>query len=368
MRGRTTRGLAAAALAAALGTTTPPSAADARPGGPLTERVSTASDGAQLERASQHAAISDDGRYVAFSTKTSVPEGFPGCERQTYVCLAVKDRDTGRLTRIVNGGGFDWGPPVLSGDGRYVGYTEGTKGSSARVDDLATGRSTPVASAARIQDITSDGRYVLYTSGDDRFVTDRYVYVRDMATGTAERVEGDATTTRFGAASLSADGRFVAYQKKGSGPEGDDVLVEDRATGTTVRADEGLGDSDGQFVRISGDGRRVLFAAAGRTYAYDVRGGTARQVADTPARSASRDARFAVLPQEGTGGERLVLLDVRTGRRTALAPGETRAGAVTVTSGGRAAVFTSTASDLVPGDTNGTADVFVRRLRWRPIR
>ncbi|QCX79346.1 hypothetical protein C9F11_28730 [Streptomyces sp. YIM 121038] len=364
MRGRTTRGLAAAALAAALGTTTPSAAAaDARPGGPLTERVSTASDGAQLERASQHAAISDDGRYVAFATKTSVPEGFPGCEQQTYVCLAVKDRDTGRLTRIVHGGGFDWGPPVLSGDGRYVGYTEGTKGPSARVDDLATGRSTPVASAARIQDITPDGRYVLYTSGDDRFVTDRYVSVRDMATGTAERVEGDATTTRFGAASLSADGRFVAYQKKGSGPEGDDVLVEDRATGTTVRADEGLGDSDGQFVRISGDGRRVLFAAAGRTYAYDVRGGTARQVADTPARSADRDARFAVLPQEGTGGERLVLLDVRTGRRTALAPGETRAGAVTVTSGGRAAVFTSTASDLVPGDTNGTSDVFVRRLR-----
>ncbi|GGR78302.1 MULTISPECIES: hypothetical protein [Streptomyces] len=31
--------------------------------------------------------------------------------------------------------------------------------------------------------------------------------------------------------------------------------------------------------------------------------------------------------------------------------------------GNRYAVFTSTASDLVPGDTNGRTDVFVRRLR-----
>ncbi|QDQ13882.1 hypothetical protein [Streptomyces spectabilis] len=361
MRGPIARVLAAAALAAALAAGAPsPAAADAPPRPPRTERVSTASDGAQLDRASLHAAVSDDGRYVAFSTKASV---LRGCEQQTYVCLAVKDRVTGRLTRIENGGGFDWGPPVLSGDGRYVGHTAGTKGPSIHVEDLAAGTSTLVAPDAQIQAITPDGRYVLYTSGDDRFVTDRYVYVRDMVTGTAQLVEGDADGARFGAASLSADGRFVAYVRRGAGPEGDDVLVEDRTTGERARADTGRGSSDREFVRISGDGRRVLFAAGGRTYEYDVRGRTARQVADAPARSASGDARYAVLVREGTGGARLVLLDVRTGRRTALPPGETRAGAVTVTADGRAAVFTSTASDLVPDDTNGTSDVFVRRVR-----
>ncbi|WP_030688797.1 TolB family protein [Streptomyces sp. NRRL B-1347] len=366
MRGPAARVLAAV-LVAALGA--PAAAAEAPQGKPRTERVSTASDGAQLDRGSLNAAVSADGRYVAFATKASL---FRGCEQQTYVCLAVKDRATGELTRIEGGGGLDWGPPVLSGDGRYVGHTAGTKGPSAHVYDRAAGKSTFVASAARIQAITPDGRYVLYVSGDDRFVTDRYVYVRDMVTGTAERVEGDESTTRFGAAALSADGRFVAYQEKGAGPEGDDVFVEDRTTGERVRADEGLGNSDRGFVRISGDGRRVLFVAGGRTYQYDVRGRTARQIADTPARSASGDARYVVLAA-GTDGEQadgeqadaeqLVLLDVRTGRRTALAPGETRAGAVTVTADGRRVVFTSTASDLVPDDTNGTSDVFVRRVR-----
>ncbi|MEI5101376.1 hypothetical protein RB200_26135 [Streptomyces sp. PmtG] len=364
MPGQTTRALLAAALAAALSAATlSAAAADQRPRQPRTERVSTASDGAQLDRESLRAALSDDGRYVAFSTKASV---LRGCERQTYVCLAVKDRITGRLSWIENGGGFDWGPPVLSGDGRRVGYTEGTKGPSAWVHDLDTGESTRVESSAQIQALTPDGRYVLYTSGDDRFVTDRYVSVRDLTTGTTERVEGDATHTRFGAASLSADGRYVAYVKRGAGPEGDPafaVYVKDRVTGETVRADGGLGAADRHFVQISGDGRRVLFVAEGRTYQYDLRRGTARKVADTPARSASRNARYAALAEGGPGGEHVVLLDVRTGRRTALAPGETRAGTVSVTARGREVVFTSSAPDLVPDDTNGTSDVFVRRVR-----
>ncbi|MER7350489.1 hypothetical protein ABT390_34345 [Streptomyces aurantiacus] len=327
-------------------------AADAR--APRTERVSLAGDGSQFDGPSREAAISGDGRYVAFATKA--PE--LGCHVNVYTCLVLKDRVTGALTEIPNDGDSSWGTPMLSHDGRYVGHTAGTKAPKPWLYDRETGETVKVAGpetsgVGLLLAVTPDGGRAAYTTGD-RFHAAQQLYVRDLRTGANELIDGTTTgADRIGAASLSADGRFLAYRKRSA--DGGDIVVRDRTTGETAQADAGLGAADGEFVKVSENGRRVLFAADGGTYAYDVRAGAPRKVADTPAKSASGDGRHVVLAD----GEALTLLDVRTGRRTPVGPGRVEPGAVSAH--GRHVAFASDATDLAPDDTNGRTDVFVRR-------
>ncbi|MFD0413243.1 TolB family protein [Streptomyces sp. NPDC127108] len=332
--------------------TAPGTATDAAHRAPRTERVSTGSDGAQLDGRSLEAGISADGRYVAFATKAERL----GCHQQSYTCLVLKDRVTGELTRIPNDGDSSWGTAMLSRDGRRVGHTAGTKSPAPMLYDRETGRNVNVGAPGNgtglLSAVSPDGGTVAYTSGD-RFHPAKDLRVRDLATGADELIGGDG---RFGAASLSADGRLLAYAARGA--DGADLFVRDRRTGATTQIDQGLGEAG--FVQLAENGRTALFAAGGRTYAYDVRKGAAREVADRPVGSASPDARYAVLA-EGADGTALTLLDVRSGVRTPVGPGAVVPGAVTAK--GRAVAFTSAATDLVPDDTNGSTDIFLRHTR-----
>ncbi|MFD9910723.1 hypothetical protein [Streptomyces sp. NPDC059063] len=363
MRGTTTRALLGAALAATLSTgTLSAAAADTQPRAPRTERVSTGSDGAQSDGTSNEAAISGDGRYVAFYTKTSQ---LRGCEITAYFCVAVKDRITGTLTQVP-GGGFSWAPLVFSADGRYLAHAESGKSPAPLLYDQVTGKnvnvSEPESAPGMILAVTPHARHVAYTAGD-RFHPQRDLYVRDLTTGARELIgsSGDAQQSRFVGASLSADGRLVAYRDR-SGPEGDDVLVKDLTTGATVHVDKGLGRSGDEVLRLTPDGRRVVFVAEGRTYVHDLRKGTTRQVADRAAKSVSGDGRYVVLAggDEGDEDRPLTLIDVRSGRRTPVGPGQVEPGGVSA--GGREVAFTSN-EPLVPGDTNNRSDVYVRHTR-----
>ncbi|MFD9882177.1 TolB family protein [Streptomyces alboflavus] len=350
---RCARALLGTALALAVsGATLSAAAADAPPRAPRTERVSTAAEGAQLDGRSLDAGVSADGRYVAFATKAERLR----CHQQTYTCLVLKDRVTGALTPIPNDGDSSWGTPLLSRDGRRVGHTAGTKSPAPMLYDRETGRNVNVGAPGHgtglLRAVSADGDTVAYTSGD-RFRPTQNLRVRDLATGADELIGGDSW---FGAASLSADGGLLAYATRGA--DGVDLFVRDRGTGATTQLDRGLGDAG--FVQLAGNGRTALFVAGGRTYAYDLRKNVVREVADRPAEAASPDARHAVLA-EGADGTALTLLDVRTGRRTPVGPGAVAPGSVTA--GGRAVVFTSAAADLVPGDTNGSTDIFLRHTR-----
>ncbi|MGW0536483.1 TolB family protein [Streptomyces sp. NPDC003032] len=201
--------------------------------------------------------------------------------------------------------------------------------------------------------LTPGGGHVAYGAGDRPSPTLR-LYVRSMATGADELVSGAADGPKD-AASLSADGSLVAYQTRSAGDDPADVLVRNRATGETVHVDKGLG--KGELVQLSEDGRYVLFDAGGGAYLRDLRSDTTRRVADRPAVSASRDVRYAVLAGEGD----LALLDLRTGGHRPVGPGGAVPGAVTAR--GRGVVFTSEAADLVPDDTNGDCDLFLRHTR-----
>lgn len=152
---------------------------------------------------------------------------------------------------------------------------------------------------------------------------------------------------RAAAPSISADGRFVAYTSRSAGlVEGDhndllDVFVWDRQTGATQRVSErfGGGDADGASDQpaISADGRYVAFASEASN-----------------------------LTADGASGPRSVYLwDRLSGGVTAIsrAPdgGEATgpSGRPTVSEDASRIAYSSLASNLVPGDANHAADVFV---------
>lgn len=358
MRVRAATAVLAGVVALALTGTEAGAASRAKPPAPRTERVSTTSAGAQLDGSSHQGVLSDDGRYAAFTTKAVEF----GCHRNVYTCLQVKDRATGEVTAVPGADGFSWAPPVISGDGRHVGFTAGTKVPVPEVYDRVSGTSRRVlpesdaeAWVGELWSVSRDGGHVAYGAGTRPRPTQR-LYVRDMARGTDDLISGEADGDKE-FASVSADGTRVAYQLRTAGEDSADVLVRNRATGETVQVDKGLG--RGRLVQLGENGRQVVFVADGGTYVHDLRTGRTRHLAAAHAVSASRDGRYAVIG--AAEGDTLTLLDLRTGRSAPVGPGDAVPGAVTAR--GREVAFTSGASDLVPDDTNGDSDIFVRHTR-----
>lgn len=207
--------------------------------------------------------------------------------------------------------------------------------------------------------ITGDGRWVVFTSrasdlvtGDNNGTLD--VFVRDILAGTTVRASVDTAggdpngPSSF--ANITADGRFVAFRSLASDIVPSDrngaldVFVRDLADGTTVRASEDMegGDANGpsQDPDLTPDGRWVAFWSS----ASDL------------------------VPGDGNGAFDVFVRDLESGTTTRVSVdqqggdpnGESRL--PSISEDGRYVLFQSSASDLVPGDLNDRADVFLRDL------
>jgi uncharacterized repeat protein (TIGR01451 family) len=137
---------------------------------------------------------------------------------------------------------------------------------------------------SELASVSADGRYVAFASFSDNLVAGDTngaadIFVRDRVTGTTERVSVSSTGRQgkadsgivngMGGPSISADGRYVAFDSQASnlvrGDTNDaiDVFVHDRVTGATERvsvSSAGVqGDGDSTHPSISADGTRVAF-------------------------------------------------------------------------------------------------------------
>jgi Tol biopolymer transport system component len=204
--------------------------------------------------------------------------------------------------------------------------------------------------------ISDDGRFVAFRSnasnlvaGDTNGKVD--VFVRDRQSGTTERVDVTSAGAQVdpGAGysfaadnpAISADGAIVAFEGVGafvpSAPAGTQIYVRNRATGTTELISGARPPGDNNFYpAVSADGRFVAFTSQhvgtqNHMYLYDRQSATTTQV----------DITTAGVPSAGEVTSCCVIRPA-------------------VSADGRYVAFTSTASDLVPGDTNGDWDVFVR--------
>lgn len=248
--------------------------------------------------ASRDAAISDDGRIIAY-TSAVWSETASGVDR------AVHAFDRQELTTEVvfawpdaNGDGIS--APALSPDGRYVAFRTATgfgtdeASSSVLLHDRVTDR-TEVVTELGGGDVPSDpptvsrdGRFVAFASssadlvpGDDNGRVD--VFVRDMRTGTTERVSvgEDGLPAEGGSLgpTISADGRHVAFHSEAALSEEDadllpDVYVVDRDTDRITlatkdlevdpRTDDRRVDPGSWDASIDGEGRHVAFSTPDR--------------------------------------------------------------------------------------------------------
>ncbi len=402
---------------------------------PGNERVSVDTTGGDPDGWSGGASISADGRYVAFHSDASDLVAGDGNGLQD---IFVRDRQTNTTTRVsvdTTGGDPDNQSqnPSISADGRYVAFEseatdlvagDGNLTWDVFVRDLQTNTTerASVDTAGGDSDgpsgnpsISADGRYVAFDSwatdlvvGDGNATGD--VFVRDLQTNTTTRASVDTTggDSDFGsgAPSISADGRYVAFESwatdlvAGDGNGWQDIFVRDRQTNTTTRAsvDTLGGDPDGwsQDPAISADGRYVAFHSFatdlvvgdgnGATDVFvrdlqtntttrasvDTAGGDPDSWSDRP--SISADGRYVAFESgatdlvagDGNGAADVFVRDRQTNTTTRLsvdtAGGDSDAGSYnpSISADGRYVAFDSLATDLVAGDGNGMGDVFVR--------
>ncbi|MFO0982712.1 MAG: calcium-binding protein [Planctomycetota bacterium] len=345
-----------------------------------TTRVSVSSSGSEQDRSLGDAAISADGRYVAFdSLATNLVPG----DTNGLADVFVHDRLTGETTRVsVNSAGTEGNDdsvgPAISADGRYVAFDSyatnlvpgDTNGAEdVFVHDLWTGVTTRVSvdSAGNEANdesgswyapwLSPEGRYVAFESratnlvpGDRNHTVDIFLHDRVTGQTTLESVsssgeEGD-WPSEF--PSLSADVRYVAFMSRstnlvpGDTNQAQDVFLHDRLTAQTTRvsvsSSGGQGNYDSWNPSISADGRYVAF----HSYATNLVPGDSNMATDV------------FLHDRQTGETTRVSLDPDG------APGNNSSFQPSISADGRCVAFESAATNLVLGDTNATADVFVR--------
>jgi Tol biopolymer transport system component len=224
--------------------------------------------------------------------------------------------------------------------------SSGIEGGSNSYTIGASGRTT----------FDSSNRYVVFVSeasnlvpNDNYWYSDIFVYDRQSGETTRASVAIDGTDGNAGSgySVISANGRYVAFSSSASNlvPDdtnaADDVFVRDMVSGETTRvsvADDGSESpvGAGTFCSISGDGQHVAFDSQSTTLVT----GDSNGSNDVFVRhlDAGRTTRVSV----NSGG----------------AEGNDWSDGPDITPDGRFVVFTSWATNLVDGDTNGNQDVF----------
>ncbi len=242
------------------------------------------------------------------------------------------------------------------------------------------------------------------------------------AAATVERIsvavigEPDQISSRSSRPALNAHGTVVAYDSAATNlvPNDtnalDDVFVRDRADDSTVRisvSNSGAqANGDSTWPSVSGDGHRITFHSAAtnlvagdKNHASDVfihrgQAGKTRLVSSglggAPANgpsflaAISGNGRFVAFASDATNlavlhvpeaDREVYVRDLRTGVTEVVslkADGSAAGGGASspaISRDGRYVAFTSLSSDIVPGDTNGEFDVFVRdRLLATTVR
>ncbi|WP_449476560.1 TolB family protein [Streptomyces abikoensis] len=353
-----------------------------------TELVSAASDGTPAGTGASSPSISGDGRYVVFDSGSDLAAGSNPDGSDVF----LRDRRTGRTEVLVKnrtaGGGSNHSP-VISTDGRYVAFVSGrddlVPGDTNQREDVfvldrrrGTTRRVSVASDGTEADgmsgypvISADGSRVAFRTAAGNLVPGASTrkpshkpagglarpglygfYVHDLRTGRTERAAetyDGLPALVTGGTGLSPDGRYALFSSPEQVAEDDtngasDVYAKDLLTGATRRlslaADGSQAHGSSYGAAMSADDQHVFFASdAGN-----------------------------LVPGDTNDRQDVFVRDLRTGavERLNVAADGTQdngnAGEVRTDLLGRTAVFNSWGSNLVPGDTNNTGDVFVRRV------
>jgi Tol biopolymer transport system component len=333
--------------------------------------------------------ISSNGRYVAFKMVVDTVAVTAGILRHDLLTGSTDLVGTGVPGVVV--GGNDLSGPVMSADGRFVAYegrpargvlpaglpviwlwdadtlqttlvSVNLAGTGPAMGANSTGSDTPAISA--------DGRFVAFLSYATNLVPSGanglgQAFVRDLSQGRTRLVSlrrdglrggnGDA-----GAPTFSPDGRLVAFPSAADDlvvndfNEAEDLFLRDLETDQTELVSIGgpsataAGMSSTGFQGLSADGRRLAFTS----FAPNLVANDTNNVSDVFVRDWDNPTNLLIsVSADGSG------------------PANGLSRNPLISADGQVVVFTSFASNLVPGfaDTNQAEDVYARFLSGSTI-
>jgi hypothetical protein len=347
----------------------------------ITQRISVDSSGAEADDLSEAPAISADGRFVVFASRAS---NLVQSDMNGTTDVFVRDRLNGVTERVsVDSSGSEANSesrcPAISADGRIVSFYStasnliagDTNGAAdVFIHDLVTGITERVSvDSAGVEAnqgstesaLSRDGRFIAFRSRASNLVgwdsnDEADIFVHDCVTGSTELVSVNSQGYHGNWDSLtpaiSADGNVVAFWSNATNLVPDDlngfpdIFVHDRTTGITERVNV---DSNGAEARgntqtgvaISADGRSVAFWSSADNLVL----GDTNQWWD-----AFLHDRVSAVTE---------CLNVTPSG----VPGNGASGIISgaISPDGQFVAITSEADDIIDGDVNGVADVFVRR-------
>ena len=358
-------------------------------------------------------AISADGRFVAFASGAgNLVSG--DTNQSSDIFLRDVEAGTTRLISISTAGRAASHPassfgikalsdrPLISADGRYVYFESWATNLTADTVEASVqniyGRDTwsndtflvstdmqgssSVNRRTELLSITTDGRYVVFgaqtnyfnqyrnTRNDQLFVRDTFVRkTYDLSSNVA--VFAGIYFQSIKAAEISGDGRRLAIQVE---TDRMFILRHDLNFNQTVLITN-LPSPSGHMLSMSEDGKRIAFASAAGSYAWDEDWNAVRAVGTNLnhrallSRSGSHIVAVQPMPID-TNRWQIVRHDMTTGTEELVTFGKSGApsggnyytASLAISYDGSRVVFTGNAADLVEGDRNNGEDVFLRRF------
>jgi Tol biopolymer transport system component len=381
-----------------------------------TTLASVNSSGEQTNAFSSWPSISADGRLVAFTSNATNLD--PSGKHGVY----VRDGQTATTRLAAAGVGYQPamsadGAFVAFSDYKNIYVDDLTSSATTLVSEDTAGK--PAGGSSLSPTISADGRFIAFSS-DSHTLTPlkpkvrRNEFVRDMQTGKTQQVNVSSSGKPGNALchhpSISADGRYVAFESNATNlvPATNstkwNIFVRDLKTQRTtlVSLNSGGKSANGPSHNpaISGDGRYVAFESPASNlvkhdtnktwdiFRRDLKTQKTTRVSVTAAGKQANDfSRYASISNHGgfvafesraanlVNGSAanlpgLFLRDVRGGKTTrvdvsssgqvANNPLRNLSVPPSISADGRYVAFGSPATNLVPGDTNGQDDIFVR--------
>lgn len=335
---------------------------------PDVTRISLTNAGGQATGHSGAPDISADARYVVFFS-----EPVMNTDIQIFRYDRVTDQiDIASVDNAGIPGSRDSSGRAISGDGQVVAissfsrlapygsdlqtYVRDFGSATTELISVAADGRWPNGDSSYGVDISADGRFVAFGSTASNLTqggslenagTVYQIYVRDRQTDVttlvSRRSDGTPGNDSSSNAVISGDGQVVAFLSKADNlvPNDNnqtwDAFVYDRAADTITRlpaAPSGITAAAYQDeIAISADGRFVAF---------------------TSSAAISPSAAIIVVHDRATGQTEIV------SRASDGTLGDRSANYASLSADGRYVMFHSAATNLVPGDTNGVEDVFVR--------